>query len=45
VKRLIDGELTSPTVPTEDARRRVGDDGAGGRIVRLGRDGGAVRLT
>lgn len=45
VKRLIDGEVEAPAADLDDSRRRVGDDGAGGRVVRLGRDGGAIRLT
>lgn len=45
VKRLIVGETSEPGPTPDDVRRRVGDDGAGGRIVRLARDQGAVRLT
>ena len=44
VKRLIDGEFGRASSPADDARKRVGDDGAGGRIVRLARDQGSVRL-
>ncbi|USU06602.1 hypothetical protein NF699_08080 [Sphingomonadaceae bacterium OTU29LAMAA1] len=45
VKRLIEGETTPPAPPTDAQRVLVGDDGAGGRVVRLGRDGGTVRLV
>ena len=45
IKRLIDGDLVVPDTASDDRRRSVGDDGAGGRIIRLGQDSGAVRLT
>lgn len=44
VKLLIAGELASMRDPIPTPRERVGDDGAGGRVIKLDRDRGSVRL-